>query len=109
MHKNMRWPRPDTLPPEDTLTCEVSEASPTQSKLYACIEGETTESVPMGITEMHHPAMDDARATTTSSGSGGKNVDWEKSQSSTSQVAIQQPALTREAGGSTRTVRTKGQ
>jgi len=41
----------------------------------------------MGITETHHPATDYARATTALSGSGGKNVDWEKSQLSMSQVA----------------------
>ena len=60
---------------------------PTWSKLYVHIEGEPAESIPMGIAETHHPATDDARATTASSSSGGKSVDWEKSQPSRSWVA----------------------
>jgi len=71
------------LPQEDTLTREVSEDSPTQREPYVRVEGEATTSVPSVIAETHHPMMDDAGATTASSGSGGKNVGWEKPQLST--------------------------
>jgi len=54
-------------------------------------------SVPSGIAETHHPMTDDAGATTALSSSGGKNVGWEKPQSSMPQVETRQPALTRES------------
>jgi len=85
-HKNPRRLRPDVLPHEDPLTREVSEDSPTQHEPYVRVESEATTSVPSGIAEMHHPMTDDAGATTASSGSGGKNVGWEKPQSSMPRV-----------------------
>ena len=92
-HKNPRRPCPDALPQEDILTCEVSEDSPTQSEPYVGVKGKPTTSVPSGIAETHHPMADDARATTASSGSGGKNVDWEKPQPSTPWVATPTTSL----------------
>ena len=79
-------------PQEDMLTCEVSEDSPTQRKPYVRVKGKATTSIPSGIAETHHPMTDDAEATTASSGSGGKNVGWEKPQSSMPWVAtLDQP------------------